>query len=82
VREFFQVWQHRDTGECYSVRLQWDEWRKRPVITGVCGPTDPSCLPHEGGFLGFYQGGSYVSDLEARRDEFTILVVPPSRVRY
>ena len=71
----YQVWKHRASGEVYSVRLEWDAGRNRLAITGVCGPTDPGDASRNGPAEDdWYQSGSYVRELEARRHEFTILL--------
>jgi hypothetical protein len=71
----YQIWQRRETGEVYSVRLEWSPRRSRYVITGVCGPNDPLALPGKGDcHSDRYLEGRSLLDLEERRDEFTILL--------
>lgn len=71
----YQVWQHRESGRCYSVRLEWNALRRHLVITGVCQPPDPTAIQQDGTVeAGWYETGAAAQALEARRKEFIVLL--------
>lgn len=74
MKPVYQVWQHRVSGEVYSVRLEWHETRQHLTLTGVCGPTQPLEIGGNGVADDWYETGGIVHDMEARRDEFIILL--------
>src|SRR5260370_42364730 len=70
----YELWLHRPSSELYAVRLTRNHEQCLHRIAGVCGPLDPRSCPAGAALPAYrYQAGSFLQDLETRRDEFTVL---------
>ena len=58
-----------------SRRLTRNHERCLHRIAGICGPLDPRSRPAGAALPTYrYQAGSFLQDMETRRDEFTVLL--------
>ena len=71
----YELWLHRPSSEFYAVRLTRNHEQCLHRIAGICGPFDPRSCPAGAALPAYrYRAGSFLQDLETRRDEFTVLL--------
>jgi hypothetical protein len=70
----YELWLHRPSSKLYAVRLTRNNETCPDRIAGICGPLDPRFVPADKALATYrYQAGSFLQDLETKRDEFTAL---------
>jgi hypothetical protein len=70
----YELWLHQPSGKLYAVRLTRNNAHCPPRLAGICGPLHPLTRSATEALATYrYQAGSFLQDLETKRDEFTVV---------
>jgi hypothetical protein len=69
----YELWLHQPSRQLYAVRLTRNNAHSPQRLAGICGPLHPLTRSAEALATYRYQAGSFLQDLETKRDEFTIV---------